>query len=66
MGIGVIVNYRAIHKLDYYKKELGYQRGDFSVSESISDTVISLPFIPYMTHEQAMQVINCVAVSVGN
>lgn len=66
MSIGVVVNYRAIHKLDYYKKELGYQQGDFPVAKNIGDTVISLPFFPNMTFEQAMEVINCVAISIGD
>lgn len=43
-GIGVAVNYRAIHLLTYFRTRFGFKRGDFPVSEEIGDRTISLPF----------------------
>ena len=43
-GIGVAVNYRAIHLLTYFRKTFGYKRGNFPVAEDIGDRTISLPF----------------------
>ncbi len=47
-GIGVVVNYRAIHLLTYFKKKFGFQPGDFPVAERIGNCAISLPFYPGM------------------
>ena len=43
-GIGVAVNYRAIHLLTYFRKTFGFKRGDFPIAEDIGDKTISLPF----------------------
>jgi UDP-4-amino-4-deoxy-L-arabinose-oxoglutarate aminotransferase len=43
-GIGVAVNYRAIHLLRYLERELGHGRGDFPRAETFGDRTISLPF----------------------
>ena len=43
-GIGIAVNYRAIHLLKYFKEKFGYKRGDFPIAENIGDSTISLPF----------------------
>jgi len=51
-GIGVAVNYRAIHLLTYLNKTLGYRRGDFPISENIGDRTISLPFYPQINNEE--------------
>jgi len=50
-SIGVMVNYRAIHELTYFKKELGTKRGDFPIAEQLGDSVLSLPFYPNMPEE---------------
>ena len=34
----------SIHLFSFYKKMFGYKKGDFPISESISDRVIALPF----------------------
>ena len=59
--IGVAVNYRAVHLLQYYAQRLGYRRGDLPVAESIGDRTISLPFYPQLTADQ----IDCVVEAVG-
>ncbi len=50
-GIGVMVNYRAIHLLTYLQKTLGYSQGDFPIAEDIGDKTLSLPFYPDMPFE---------------
>jgi UDP-4-amino-4-deoxy-L-arabinose-oxoglutarate aminotransferase len=45
-GIGVVVNYRAVHLREYYQKVLGFREGDFPVAEEIGRRTISLPFYP--------------------
>jgi UDP-4-amino-4-deoxy-L-arabinose-oxoglutarate aminotransferase len=55
-GVGVVVNYRAIHLLDYFKNQLNHKRGDFPIAEKIGDTVISLPFYPGMTLDHVVEV----------
>jgi UDP-4-amino-4-deoxy-L-arabinose-oxoglutarate aminotransferase len=43
-GIGVVVNYRAIHLLTYFREALGCRAGAFPEAERIGDATISLPF----------------------
>lgn len=49
--IEVMVNYRAIHLLTYFKESLNYEKGSFPVAETIGDSAISLPFFPGMPLE---------------
>lgn len=42
-NIGVAVNYRSIHILNYYKKNYKYKDEDFPKSKKFGDQVISLP-----------------------
>lgn len=60
-GIGVAVNYRAVHLLEYYARQGGYRRGMLPVAESIGDRTISLPFYPALTAEQ----VDCVVAAVA-
>ncbi len=62
--IGVAVNYRAVHLLEYYARRLGHRRGDFPVAESIGDRTISLPLYPQLTTRQIQSVIDAVTSSV--
>jgi dTDP-4-amino-4,6-dideoxygalactose transaminase len=48
VGIGCVVNYRAIHLLKYFRERYGYKPGDFPAAEMIGDGTISLPFYPGM------------------
>lgn len=64
MGIGTVVNYRAIHLLSYFVNEYGYTEGDFPVAESIGCSVLSLPFYPAMPMEDAQQVIDAIRQSI--
>ncbi|MFA9562203.1 MAG: DegT/DnrJ/EryC1/StrS family aminotransferase [Nitrospirota bacterium] len=57
-GIGVVVNYRAIHLLTYFRKEFGFQSGEFPVAEHIGNSTISLPFYPTMPEEHVAIVVD--------
>ena len=56
-GVGVMVNYRAIHLLTYFKETYGFKPGEFPVAESIGDASLSLPFYPSMPLEHVDRVI---------
>ncbi|UCG15677.1 MAG: DegT/DnrJ/EryC1/StrS family aminotransferase [Phycisphaerales bacterium] len=56
-GIGVAVNYRAVHLLQYFRRLFGFRRGDLPAAESIGDRTISLPLYSKLTDEQVEQVI---------
>jgi UDP-4-amino-4,6-dideoxy-N-acetyl-beta-L-altrosamine transaminase len=50
-GIGVNVHYIPIHMQPYYAR-LGFQRGDFPVSERYYSRAISIPLFPALTDSQ--------------
>ncbi|HKQ68650.1 MAG TPA: DegT/DnrJ/EryC1/StrS family aminotransferase [Polyangiaceae bacterium] len=56
-GIGVAVNYRAVHTLRYYKETFGYAREAFPVAADIGDRTLSLPLYPQMTHAEVDRVV---------
>ena len=56
-GIGVAVNFRAVHLLSYYRQNYGYKRGNFPVAEEIGDSTITLPLYPKLTAEEIGYVI---------
>lgn len=56
-GVGVAVNYRAIHLLKYFTEKFGYKRGRFPVAEMIGDSTISLPFYPKISDRDVEYVI---------
>jgi len=56
-GIGVAVNYRPIHLLKYYREKFRYREGDFPMAEEIGSRTISLPFYPYLSHEELAYVV---------
>lgn len=59
-GVGVAVNFRAIHLLKYFKDTFGFKRGMFPRAERIGDSTISLPTYPKMTDEEIDYVIDAV------
>ena len=61
-GIGVVVNYRAIHLLTYFQKEFGFQADEFPVAEHIGNSTISLPFYPTMPEEHVTIVVDTLKV----
>lgn len=59
-GIGVAVNFRAIHLLTFYRQTYGYQRGTFPVAEKIGDSTITIPLYPKLSDEEVQYVIGAV------
>lgn len=51
-GIGVAVNFRPVHLMTYYRKNLGLKKGMFPNAEKIGDRVVTLPFYPTMKRAQ--------------
>jgi len=47
-NIGVNVHYIPIHLHSYYQKKYGFKRGQFSITEKVYDTIITLPLFPKM------------------
>ncbi len=64
-GVNVMVNYRAIHLLTYFREHFGFRKGDFPVAESIGDASLSLPFYPSMPREHADLVADELAGALG-
>jgi dTDP-4-amino-4,6-dideoxygalactose transaminase len=64
-GIGVAVNYRAIHLLTYYRRTFHFRRGLFPNAEYIGDATITLPLYPSMTDADVDTVVEAVRHSVG-
>ena len=64
-GVGVGVNYRAVHLLDYYARTCGYRRGDRPAAEAIGDRTLSLPLYPKLTADEIQYVIAAVSATVG-
>jgi len=60
LGIGVTVNYRAVHLLTYFRERFGYAPGDFPAAESIGERTLSLPLYPQLTDAQVERVIAAV------
>lgn len=64
-GVGVAVNYRAVHLTSYYRERFGFARGSFPVAESIGDRTITLPLWPAMTDAQVDEVVEAVRAAVA-
>ena len=64
-GVGVAVNYRAIHLLTFYQQTYGYKKGMFPVAEKIGDSTITLPLYPRLTDEEVQYVIQAVKQAVA-
>jgi len=56
--VEVVVNYRAIHLLSYFRDTFGFKPGDFPIAEEIGDAAISLPFFPRMSLEDVDTVVD--------
>ncbi|MBU2552555.1 MAG: DegT/DnrJ/EryC1/StrS aminotransferase family protein [Proteobacteria bacterium] len=55
-GVGVAVNYRAIHLLKYFRETFGYSYGDYPNAELFGERTISLPFWVGMTEKEILYV----------
>ena len=59
-GVGVAVNYRAVHLTKFYRERFGFRRGMFPKAELIGDSTITIPLWPAMTDAQVDEVIAAV------
>jgi dTDP-4-amino-4,6-dideoxygalactose transaminase len=64
-GVGVAVNYRAVHLTSYYAERFGYTRGMYPNAERIGDETITIPLWPAMTDAQVDEVIVAVKAAVA-
>jgi UDP-4-amino-4-deoxy-L-arabinose-oxoglutarate aminotransferase len=64
-GVGVAVNYRAVHLTSYYADRFGFTRGMFPNAERIGDSTITIPLWPAMTDAQVDEVIAAVKAAVA-
>lgn len=59
-GVGSSVHFIPLHLQPYYAKKYGFKRGDFKVTETIYDKIVSLPLYPKMTEEQLYYIIDTI------
>ena len=64
-GIGVAVNYRAVHLLKYYRDSFGFARGMFPVAENIGDSTLTIPLYPKLLDNEVDYVIQSVIKAVS-
>jgi perosamine synthetase len=60
-NIGVNVHYIPVHLHPYYRERFGYKGGEFPVSESAYESLISLPMFHGMSDTDVEDVIHAVA-----
>lgn len=51
-GIGSKPYFPAMHLLNIYKQRFGYKEGDFPICESVSSSILALPFFTAITEEE--------------
>lgn len=51
-GIQCGIYFTSIHLQPFYKKEFGYKKGDFPLTESVSSRTIALPFFSNITEKE--------------
>lgn len=56
LGVQVMVNYRPIHRLSFFRRQVLYRGQCFPNAEEIGNRVISLPFYPSMTKAEIFRV----------
>jgi dTDP-4-amino-4,6-dideoxygalactose transaminase len=59
-NIGIGIHFRALPRMEFYRKKYGYVEGDFPRAEFISDRVFSLPLSPRLTDEEVHYIIDVV------
>jgi len=57
-GIGTMIHYPIPPHLQQAYRDLGYQFGDFPITEDIHETVLSLPLGPHLSLEDARYVVS--------
>ena len=59
-GVGVAVNFRAIHLLKYYRETFGFRPGDLPVAEEIGDRTITIPLYAKLSDDEVEYVVDSV------
>lgn len=59
-GIGVAVNFKAIHLLSYYRETFNYEKGILPVAEKIGESTITIPLYPKLTDKEITYIIKTV------
>lgn len=57
-GIGSKTYLPSIHLFRFYREQFGYRRGDFPVSEQISDRALALPIYVGLTKNDVARIVN--------
>jgi len=65
-GIPTAVYYPKPLHLQTAFASLGYKRGDFPVSEKVSQMIFSLPMHPYLKNEQIDRIVQVIKAALGN
>lgn len=60
MNIGTSVHFIPVHLHPFYRSHFGTKEGDFPVTESIFEKIISLPLYPSMSEEDVHYVADAV------
>ena len=63
-GLGVAVNFRAIHTLSYLRDTLGLEPDRFPNAKRIGDSTITVPFYPKLTDAEAEYVVQATLAAV--
>ena len=56
-GVGVAVNYRAIHTLSFFKEHFGFDANDYPTAYDIGSRTITLPLYPDLSDEEVNYVV---------
>jgi dTDP-4-amino-4,6-dideoxygalactose transaminase len=59
-GINLQVHYIPIHMQPFYRKNYGFQKGDFAVSENFYHKEVSLPIYPDLSNKDVSLVIDSI------
>jgi dTDP-4-amino-4,6-dideoxygalactose transaminase len=59
-GVSCSVHFIPLHLHPFYQREFGYKRGDFPVTETVFDRIVSLPLYPKMTPMDIVRVMKAV------
>lgn len=59
-NIGVQVHYVPLHHHPFFKREFGYEEGDFPMAERVYDGLVSLPLFPDMDESDVQDVVQAV------
>ena len=59
-GVGTLIHYPVPPHLSDAYQDLGFKKGDFPISESLANRVLSLPIGPHMSLNEAEEVANAI------